>query len=420
MIGYLTLNNINDSLINQLVHEFCTPFWLYDADSIRRRTAQLRSFDVIRYAQKANPNIQILKLMKSLGTMVDAVSLGEIERAHRAGFRNDEGHAQIVYTSDVLDEATLQRVIELNIPLNAGSPQMLEQLGKASPGHKVWLRINPGFGHGHSRKTNTGGQSSKHGNWHENLDECYQLIETYGLELVGLHMHIGSGVDYEHLQLVCSSMVEHVLRCPFDISAISAGGGLPIAYRDDDPQIDIDEYFRIWDLARRQIEEHLGHSVTLEIEPGRFLVAESGCLVAQVRAKKDVGTNHFVLVNSGFNDLIRPAMYGSFHQITAIQKFPVSDRGMWRNTVVAGSLCEAGDVFTQQSNGEIAHEFLPDLQVDDLLVFHDCGAYGASMSSNYNSRPLIPELLLDGDSLRVIRRRQTFDELLSLETCLNQ
>ncbi|SHM48289.1 diaminopimelate decarboxylase [Pseudomonas asturiensis] len=410
------MNNINDSLINQLAHEFGTPFWLYDADSIRRRTAQLRAFDVIRYAQKANPNIQILKLMKSLGAMVDAVSLGEIERAHRAGFRNDGGHAQIVYTCDVLDEATLQRVIELNIPVNAGSPQMLEQLGKASPGHKVWLRINPGFGHGHSRKTNTGGQSSKHGNWHENLDVCYQLIETYGLELVGLHMHIGSGVDYEHLQRVCASMVEHVLRCPFDISAISAGGGLPIAYRDDDPQIDIDEYFRIWDLARREIEEHLGHSVTLEIEPGRILVAESGCLVAQVRAKKDVGTNHFVLVNSGFNDLIRPAMYGSFHRITALQKAPVSDRDLWRKTVVAGSLCEAGDVFTQQSNAEIDHQLLPDLQVDDLLVFHDCGAYGASMSSNYNSRPLIPELMLDDGVVKVIRRRQTFDELLSLET----
>ncbi len=410
------MNNINDSLINQLAHEFGTPFWLYDADSIRRRTAQLRAFDVIRYAQKANPNIQILKLMKSLGAMVDAVSLGEIERAHRAGFRNDGGHAQIVYTCDVLDEATLQRVIELNIPVNAGSPQMLEQLGKASPGHKVWLRINPGFGHGHSRKTNTGGQSSKHGNWHENLDVCYQLIETYGLELVGLHMHIGSGVDYEHLQRVCASMVEHVLRCPFDISAISAGGGLPIAYRDDDPQIDIDEYFRIWDLARRDIEEHLGHSVTLEIEPGRILVAESGCLVAQVRAKKDVGTNHFVLVNSGFNDLIRPAMYGSFHRITALQKAPVSDRDLWRKTVVAGSLCEAGDVFTQQSNAEIDHQLLPDLQVDDLLVFHDCGAYGASMSSNYNSRPLIPELMLDDGVVKVIRRRQTFDELLSLET----
>lgn len=410
------MNNINDSLINQLAHEFGTPFWLYDADSIRRRTAQLHAFDVIRYAQKANPNIQILKLMKSLGAMVDAVSLGEIERAHRAGFRNDGDHAQIVYTCDVLDEATLRRVIELNIPVNAGSPQMLEQLGKTSPGHKVWLRINPGFGHGHSRKTNTGGQSSKHGNWHENLDVCYQLIETYGLELVGLHMHIGSGVDYEHLQRVCESMVEHVMRCPFDISAISAGGGLPVAYRDDDPQIDIDAYFRIWDLARRKIEKHLGHAVTLEIEPGRILVAESGCLVAQVRAKKDVGTNHFVLVNSGFNDLMRPAMYGSFHRITALQKVPVPDRELWRNTVVAGSLCEAGDVFTQQSNAEIDHQLLPDLQMDDLLVFHDCGAYGASMSSNYNTRPLIPELMLDGGAVKVIRRRQTFDELLSLET----
>lgn len=411
----LTLNKINDSLINQLARDFGTPFWLYDADSIRRRTAQLGAFDVVRYAQKANPNIQILKLMKSLGAMVDAVSLGEIERAHRAGYRNDEGHTQIVYTCDVLDEATLKRIVELNIPLNAGSPQMLEQLGKVSPGHKVWLRINPGFGHGHSRKTNTGGPSSKHGNWHENLDECYRLIRTYDLELIGLHMHIGSGVNYEHLQRVCACMVKHVLSCPFDISAISAGGGLPVAYRDDDPEIDIDEYYRNWDVARRQIEEYLGHSVTLEVEPGRLLVAEAGILVAKVRAKKDVGTNHFVLVNSGFNDLIRPAMYGSFHKITAVQKVPVSDRRLWRKTVVAGSLCEACDVFTQQSNSEVDCLLLPDLQVDDLLVFHDCGAYGASMSSNYNSRPLIPELLLDGDSVKVIRRRQTFDELFSLE-----
>lgn len=410
------MKEINPVLLTQLASEFGTPYWLYDAASIRHQVEQLRAFDVIRYAQKANPNIQILKLMKSLGAVVDAVSLGEIERAHRAGFRNEGGLAEIVYTCDVLDDATLQRVIQLNIPVNAGSPQMLEQLGKANPGHKVWLRINPGFGHGHSRKTNTGGQSSKHGNWHENLNDCYRLIETYGLELVGLHMHIGSGVDYEHLQRVGSSMVEHVLRCPFDITAISAGGGLPVAYREDDPQIDIAAYYTIWNQARRQIEEHLGHPVTLEIEPGRIVVAQAGCLVTQVRAKKEVGPNHFVLVNSGFNDLMRPAMYGSYHQITAIQKKPSPNDASLRETVVAGSLCEAGDVFTQQSNGEISHQLLPDLEVDDLLVFHDCGAYGASMSSSYNSRPLIPELLLDGDSVRLIRRRQTLDELLSLET----
>ncbi len=408
------MTEITPLLLTQLAGEFGTPFWLYDAAPIRRRVAQLQVFDIVRYAQKANPNIHLLKLMKSLGTSVDAVSLGEIERAHRAGFRNDGAHAEIVYTSDVLDDATLQRVIELNVPVNAGSPQMLEQLGRASPGHKVWLRINPGFGHGHSRKTNTGGPNSKHGNWHENLDACYRLIEAYGLDLVGLHMHIGSGVDYEHLQRVCSSMVEQVLRCPFDIRAISAGGGLPVAYREDDSLIDIGKYYRVWDLARRQIEEHLGHPVILEIEPGRIVVAEAGCLVVQVRAKKDVGPNHFVLVNSGFNDLVRPAMYGSYHRVTAIQKnTPLADAPL-QATVVAGALCEAGDIFTQGSD-EISHQLLPDLEVDDLLVFHDCGAYGSSMSSNYNSRPLIPELLRDGESIRLIRRRQTLDELFSLE-----
>jgi diaminopimelate decarboxylase len=227
-------------------------------------------------------------------------------------------------------------------------------------------------------------------------------------------MHIGSGVDYEHLQRVCSSMVEQVLRCPFDIRAISAGGGLPVAYREDDSLIDIGKYYRVWDLARRQIEEHLGHPVILEIEPGRIVVAEAGCLVVQVRAKKDVGPNHFVLVNSGFNDLVRPAMYGSYHRVTAIQKnTPLADAPL-QATVVAGALCEAGDIFTQGSD-EISHQLLPDLEVDDLLVFHDCGAYGSSMSSNYNSRPLIPELLRDGESIRLIRRRQTLDELFSLE-----
>lgn len=408
------MTEINPLLLTRLASEWGTPFWFYDAEPIRRRVEQLRAFDVVRYAQKANPNIHLLTLMRSLGVSVDAVSLGEIERAHRAGFRNEGKHAEIVYTSDVLDEATLQRVIELNIPVNAGSPQMLEQLGKASPGHKVWLRINPGFGHGHCRKTNTGGPNSKHGNWHESLDTCYRLIETYGLELVGLHMHIGSGVDYEHLQSVCSSMVEQALRCPFDINAISAGGGLPVAYREEDPQIDIAEYYRVWDEARRQIEAHLGHPLVLEIEPGRIVVAEAGCLVVQVRAKKDVGPNHFVLVDSGFNDLMRPAMYGSYHKITAIlNSGPAADVPL-RATVVAGSLCEAGDIFTQSSD-EISHQLLPDLEVNDLLVLHDCGAYGSSMSSSYNSRPLIPELLRDGESIRLIRRRQTLDELFSLE-----
>ncbi|MBB5448366.1 MULTISPECIES: diaminopimelate decarboxylase [unclassified Paraburkholderia] len=409
------MSAFSTQLLKSLAAEFDTPYWVYDAAAIRRRVEQLKVFDTVRYAQKANPNIHILKLLKDLGVLVDAVSLGEIERAHRAGFRNVDGLAQIVYTSDVLDEATIARVIELDIPVNAGSPQMLEQIGTANPGHRVWLRINPGFGHGHSRKTNTGGESSKHGNWHEYLDQCYRLIEIHQLHLVGLHMHIGSGVDYQHLQRVCSAMIEQVRRCPFDIQAISAGGGLPVAYKDTDPQIDVSEYYRLWDGARRQIEGHLGHPVTLEIEPGRIVVAESGCLVTEVRAHKEVGANHFVLVNSGFNDLMRPAFYGSYHRISAIGNHADLSTATLRPTVVAGALCEAGDVFTQQATAEIEQRLLPEVDVNDMLVFHDCGAYGASMSSNYNSRPLLPELLVDDGSVKLIRRRQTLEDLLQLE-----
>lgn len=398
-----------------LAEQHQTPFWCYDAAIIRRRIDQLRRFDTLRYAQKANSNLHLLRLMEGLGVWVDAVSLGEIERALCAGFHNRDGVPRIVYTSDVIDEETIARVVELGIPVNAGSPQMLEQIGKANPGHPVWLRINPGFGHGHSRKTNTGGQSSKHGNWHENLQECYSLVEGYGLKLIGLHMHIGSGVDYEHLQQVSTAMVEQVRRCPFDIQAISAGGGLPVAYRETDSEIDVDQYFEVWDSARKQIEAHLGHPVALELEPGRFVVAEAGCLVTQVRAYKDVGANHFVLVNAGFNDLMRPAMYGSYHHVSVIPQHAGQAPRPQRPTILAGALCEAGDVFTQSASSEPEQRLLPGVEVNDLVVFHDCGAYGASMSSNYNSRPLAAEILLDGDSVRLIRRRQKLDELLQLE-----
>jgi len=409
------MNLYDPQRLRMLANEFKTPLWCYDANVIRGRVAQLHMFDTVRYAQKANPNIHLLRLLKGLGVWVDAVSLGEIERAVRAGYSNALGESQIVYTSDVLDEATIRRVIELNIPVNAGSPQMLEQIGNANPGHPVWLRINPGFGHGHSHKTNTGGEHSKHGNWHENLNQCYELIERYELHLVGLHMHIGSGVDYEHLQQVAAVMVEQVINCPFDLQAVSAGGGLPVVYRTGDSEIDIGQYFAIWDTARKKIEAHLGHTIKLELEPGRLLMAESGCLVTQVRAHKDVGRNHFVLVNAGFNDLMRPAMYGAFHHISLIPKDFHTASGQLRPTVVAGALCEAGDVFTQSADGQLEKHLLPPANVDDLLVFHTCGAYGASMSSNYNSRPLAAEVLLDDDSVRLIRRRQTIEELLQLE-----
>ncbi|MGG5289029.1 diaminopimelate decarboxylase [Pseudomonas shirazensis] len=401
-------------LLASAVRRHGSPLWAYDANTINTRIDQLQGFDLVRYAQKANPNLHILRLMRARGLALDAVSLGEIERALAAGAKLDQQPAELVLTSDVLDRATLARVVEAGIEVNAGSIDMLRQLGECSPGHRVWLRINPGFGHGHSRKTNTGGENSKHGIWHEQLGEALDCIRAYGLHLVGVHMHIGSGVDYAHLEQVAQAMVELVGRLDMDIEAFSIGGGLSVPYRDGDTPVDIQRYARTWAAAKNQIEAMLGHAVHMEIEPGRFLLAESGYLVTEVRAVKQMGGNRFIMVDAGFNDLMRPALYGSYHRMTVLDADGNPVERPVQLTQVAGPLCESGDVFTQDEHGLVA-QLLPQACVGDLLVIHDTGAYGASMSSNYNSRPLLPEVLIEDGDIRLIRRRQTMQALLDLE-----
>ncbi|AOW14338.1 diaminopimelate decarboxylase [Hydrogenophaga crassostreae] len=410
------MNPFSSTLLRDLATEYGTPLWVYDAATIRQRINDLKRFDTVRFAQKANSNLHLLRLMRDQGVVVDAVSRGEIERALAAGFTaapNAQGASGIVFTADLFDHATLDTVVQHAVPVNAGSIDMLGQLGQRSKGHRVWLRINPGFGHGHSNKTNTGGEHSKHGIWHTELPAALAAVKEHGLHLVGLHMHIGSGVDYGHLEEVCAAMVTLVKNCGADLEAISAGGGLSIPYQADEPHIDTDHYFSLWDAARREIASHLGHAVHLELEPGRYLVAEAGVLLAEVRATKFQGGQHFTLVDAGFSDLMRPSMYGAFHGMSVI---PADDEvHPSRATVVAGPLCESGDVFTQAEGGVVLTRELPEARVGDLLVLHDAGAYGASMSSNYNSRPLAAEVLVTGKTHRLIRRRQTIEELLALE-----
>ena len=411
------MNPFTDDLLRQLAQRHGTPLWVYDAATVRQRVAELRAFDTIRYAQKANSNVHLLRLMREQGVAVDAVSLGEIDRAFAAGYAVGDsaggGRSGIVFTADVIDRTTLARVVAERIPVNAGSIDMLHQLAAASPGHPVWLRINPGFGHGHSNKTNTGGEHSKHGIWHGDLAAAAQAVRSGGLDLVGLHMHIGSGVDYGHLQQVCDAMVGMVGRLGLPVRAISAGGGLSVPYKAGDARIDTAHYHALWHAARQRIERQQGHAVHLEIEPGRYLVAECGVLLAEVRATKRMGGNFFALVDAGFNELMRPSMYGAFHGISVLA--PDAATRPVVPTVVAGPLCESGDVFTQGDGGVVLTRDLPEARVGDLLAFHDAGAYGASMSSTYNSRPLAAEVLVDGDQARLVRRRQRIEELLALE-----
>lgn len=415
------MNPFTPSNLAALAQQFGTPLWVYDAATIAQRIASLGRFDVVRFAQKANSNTHILRLMRSQGVVVDAVSLGEIERALAAGFQGGQsaqGHAEIVFTADLFDRANLARVVELGLPVNCGSIDMLDQLGAVSPGHAVWLRINPGFGHGHSNKTNTGGEHSKHGIWHGDLVSALARVRANGLALQGMHMHIGSGVDYSHLSEVCGAMValvETVKAQGMDLHAISAGGGLSIPYQAGEPTIDIAHYFDLWDAARQRVAALLRHPVTLELEPGRYLVAESGVLVSEVRATKNQGSAHFVMVDAGFSDLMRPAMYGSYHGMEIIRADGSPATGDVRDTAVAGPLCESGDVFTQGEGGVVLNRALPGARVGDLLVLHDTGAYGASMSSNYNTRPLIAEVMIENGQPRLIRRKQTVAELIGLE-----
>ncbi|NIG99261.1 MAG: diaminopimelate decarboxylase [Buchnera aphidicola (Periphyllus acericola)] len=389
-----------------------TPLWIYDYKTIKKQILKLKKFDIIRFAQKSCSNIHILKIMKKLGAKIDAVSLGEIERALKAGFKGNCN--DIVYTSDIIDTQTLKKVVLHKIPINIGSIDMIKKIGKISPNHKVWLRINPKFGDGHNKKTNTGGKNSKHGVWNTQL--AISLIQKYNLNLIGLHMHIGSGADYNHLKKVCYAMIKSALLINKKISFISAGGGLPIPYKTNDKKINIKSYHKIWKKSIKNISETLKCKIKLEIEPGRFLVAQSGILVSKIESIKIVKNQTFILVNVGFNDLIRPALYGSYHYISVISKDNRKLNTLKKiKVVIGGPLCESGDIFTQKENSEIYTIKIPKVKLGDYIIFHDTGAYGASMSSNYNSRPLIPEILIKKNVLNQIRRRQTINEMLSLE-----
>ena len=400
--------------IADLATQFGTPTYVYDMSVIEQRVADLATFGTIRYAQKALSNIAILDRLRKLGVVVDAVSAGEIGRAMRAGYRADTNPAGIVYTADVFDKAALDLIVRHNIHVNIGSPDMIDQLGEVAPGRNITLRINPGFGHGHSQKTNTGGPQSKHGIWHEQVDDCLRRADRHALVVTGIHMHIGSGTDLEHLSQVCSALESTCRSVGRTVNTISAGGGLPVPYRPEQSYVDIDRYYDLWNATRNRLQDAFGHEVHLEIEPGRYLVAESGFLIAEIRAVKEMGQNTFYLLDAGFNDLARPILYGSHHPISVCRRDGGTSQSE-RAVVVGGPLCESGDIFTQEEGGFVSRRTLPYAEVGDFVVLEVAGAYGFVMASNYNSKFRPAEVLIEQRQAKLIRRRETLDDLLGPE-----
>jgi diaminopimelate decarboxylase len=418
----LLRNRIAGIAVAELAARFGTPTFVYDAAVILQRLGDLAAFDTVRYAQKACSNLAILDLLRRHGALVDAVSAGEIRRALAAGYPagslNDS--PPIVYTADVFDAEALTLCVQQGIHVNCGSPDMIDQLGRDTrgvpAGREITLRINPGFGHGHSRKTNTGGDQSKHGIWHGQLGGCLDRAARYSLRVSGLHMHVGSGSDLQHLSQVAAAMEQAAGEVGPQIVSISAGGGLPVPYREDEPRVDLAAYFAIWDAARKRLEDGFGHRVRLETEPGRYIVAESGYLVAEIRAVKQQRDRWFYLLDAGFNNLARPILYGAYHPISIAPACGQAGQRPLREVIVGGPLCESGDIFTQTEGGYVSPIMLPEAQVGDWAVIGCAGAYGFVMGSNYNSRPLAAEVLIQDGQAQQIRRRQTFEDLIRGET----
>jgi diaminopimelate decarboxylase len=403
-----------------------TPFYLYDAATVRRRIADVKAIapgDGVqaRYAMKACSLRRVLQVMREAGIWIDAVSGNEVLRALAAEFPAGPQPPVVLLTADVFRDNALQVVLEHRVLPNIGSPAMLDALQRAGYRGPIGVRVNPGFGHGHVQATDTGGPSSKHGIWADDLPAVRRAAERAGLPIVLLHAHVGSGPQIDEFTANMGRLERFLADWVADFPALEAvnmGGGIPHPYRPEAPTIDLAPVGRALAAARQRLSERAGRPLRVEIEPGRYLVAPAAVLVTRVTDVKattanDKGPGHtFVMVDAGFTDLVRPAMYGSYHHITV---HGAGAGSAPEPLVVAGPLCESGDVFTRDDRELLDPRPLPRPRIGDLLALHDAGAYGLQMSSHYNSLGRVPQVWREDGRLHLAARRETLEDIVRAE-----
>ncbi len=404
---------VDDIALPDIAEKYGTPCYIYSASVIKAQFEALKSAmaralpadrqPLLCYACKANSNIAILKLLQTLGSGLEIVSEGELFRGLKAGFSGDK----IISTSFGKNEAEIKACLEANIlQFNVESPDELNNInkfaGEMGKNATVLFRLNPDISGGGHSKIATGRKEDKFGNTAQDIISLYKIAdEMSNVSALGLSIHIGSQVSQAEVfkpAFEALAKLVHILRSSgHKVESLDIGGGFPIIYNDEQ-LLDLDEYVRwVRDII-------LPLDTRIQMEPGRYMVGNAGVLLTKTQYIKQTPSREFLVLDAGMNDLIRPTLYEAYHGVRSV----LSSNRATKTYDVVGPICESGDTFAKARKME-------ELKSGDLVVIQSVGAYGFSMSSNYNSRPLPAEILVDGDKVAVIGRAQTLDDLIARE-----
>jgi diaminopimelate decarboxylase len=397
----------------ELAKNYGTPLYVIDEERIIENYQRLYSaFSSkytnfkIYYACKANTNLSVMRILNDEGSNIDAVSPGEINTALLVGFKPEK----ILYTGNNVTNKELEFALSSGVRINLDSISQLERLSKLpdSNGKEISFRVNPRVGAGHHNHCITGGDLSKFGIMEEEAVNAYQKAVDLGFKPVGIHAHIGSGIlDPEPFKLAVHTLMDVAGRVYREVEVefefVDFGGGIGIPYEPHESILNLEMFSQeIVDLFKEKLYEYNMGNPSMCLEPGRYIVGDASYLLTKVNTIKQ-SYRKFAGVDAGFNTLLRPIMYGSYHHIVLASQ---PNAKPTQTIDIAGNICESGDLFARDRP-------MPDIREGSLLAILNAGAYGFSMSSQYNSRPRAAEVLVQGGKAEVIRERETFADLYS-------
>lgn len=395
--------------LEQLAREFGNPLYVYDAEKIEfqynRLTNAFAKVEKLRinYAMKALSNISILKLLKNLGSGLDTVSIQEVQLGLHAGFTPD----RIIFTPNGVSFEEIEEVAALGVQINIDNLSVLEHFGTKHPKVPVCIRINPHVMAGGNENISVGHIDSKFGISIYQIPHILRIVENTKMHINGIHMHTGSDILDIEVFLYAAEILFDAAKQFKDLDFLDFGSGFKVPYKKGDIETNIEEFGRKLSKRFNAFEKEYGRPLTLAFEPGKFLVSEAGFFLAKVNVVKQTTSTVFAGVDSGFNHLIRPMLYGSQHHIENIS----NPKGKERFYSVVGYICET-DTFA--NNRRIA-----EIKEGDILCFRNAGAYCFSMASNYNSRYKPAEVLWKDGKGILIRERETFADLLKNQILLD-